>query len=89
MLAATGTGSPAAESPPGLDFAFVLLGFLRGEETAKAIQLMLEYDPAPPFRSGHPDVADPKTVEAVREAAKAMLERRKATATLATSRLKN
>jgi cyclohexyl-isocyanide hydratase len=73
----------------GLDFAFVLLRLLRGEETAKAIQLMLEYDPAPPFRSGHPDVADPKTVEMVRAAAKAMLERRKATATLAASRLKN
>jgi cyclohexyl-isocyanide hydratase len=71
----------------GLDFAFVLLRLLRGEATAKAIQLMLEYDPAPPFRSGHPDVADAHTVEAVREMAKAMLERRKITATLAASRL--
>ncbi len=71
----------------GLDFAFVLLRLLRGEETAKAIQLMLEYDPAPPFRSGHPSVADAETIEAVQTAAKAMLDRRRESAMLAVARL--
>jgi cyclohexyl-isocyanide hydratase len=50
----------------GIDFGLTLVAHLAGEETAKAIQLGLEYDPHPPFRSGHPDVADPELVAAVR-----------------------
>ena len=53
------------------------------------ITLMLECDPAPPFRSGHPDVAEPRTVEAVRDAKKALLERRTAASRVAASRLKD
>jgi cyclohexyl-isocyanide hydratase len=30
---------------------------IAGEDTAHAIQLAIEYDPAPPFASGHPDRA--------------------------------
>ena len=60
----------------GLDFAFVLIGLLRGEAAAKKIQLLLEYDPAPPFPSGHPRVADEGTVEAVKALAQPMLARR-------------
>lgn len=62
----------------GLDFAFVLLDLLRGEDAARRLQLMLEYDPAPPFQSGHPSVADQATVAAVREMAGPMLQRREA-----------
>lgn len=62
----------------GLDFAFVLLDLLRGEDVAKKLQLMLEYDPAPPFNCGHPSVADGETVAAVRTMAGAMLARREA-----------
>jgi cyclohexyl-isocyanide hydratase len=50
----------------GIDFAFRLVAELAGEEVAKSIQLGLEYDPAPPFRSGHPDVADPALVAQLR-----------------------
>jgi cyclohexyl-isocyanide hydratase len=71
----------------GLDFAFVLLALLRGEETAKILQLLLEYDPAPPLRSGHPDVADDGTIAAARAMAAGMLERRRATTALAAARL--
>ena len=71
----------------GVDFALVLLSLLRGEQTAKTVQLLLEYNPAPPFRSGHPDVADAATVAAVRQMAAKMLERRKEAATLAAGRL--
>ncbi|MGQ2923422.1 DJ-1/PfpI family protein [Variovorax paradoxus] len=62
----------------GLDFAFVLLDLLRGEDVAKRLQLMLEYDPAPPFNSGHPSVADADTQAAVKVMAGAMLARREA-----------
>jgi cyclohexyl-isocyanide hydratase len=50
----------------GIDFGLTLVAHLAGEETAKAIQLGLEYDPHPPYRSGHPDVADPELVAVVR-----------------------
>ncbi|ARP84755.1 hypothetical protein CAL12_26335 [Bordetella genomosp. 8] len=61
----------------GLDFAFTVLARLRGEGPAKALQLMLEYDPAPPYQSGHPRVAAPELVEQVRTSARDMLERRR------------
>ncbi len=51
----------------GIDFALVLAAQLAGDDVAKAIQLGLEYNPAPPFASGHPDVADPALVAKVRE----------------------
>lgn len=50
----------------GIDFGLRLAAELAGEDVAKAIQLNLEYDPAPPFRSGHPDVADPVLVAQLR-----------------------
>jgi len=37
----------------GLDLALWLAGEIGGEGRAKAIQLALEYDPKPPFDSGH------------------------------------
>ena len=37
----------------GLDLALWLAGQIGGESRAKAIQLALEYDPQPPFDSGH------------------------------------
>jgi cyclohexyl-isocyanide hydratase len=50
----------------GIDFALRLVAELCGERVAQAIQLGLEYDPAPPFASGHPDVADPALVAKLR-----------------------
>ena len=41
----------------GIDFGLTLLAELRGEQTAKVIQLALEYDPEPPFQTGTPDKA--------------------------------
>jgi transcriptional regulator GlxA family with amidase domain len=37
----------------GIDLGFWLAGKIAGESTAKAIQLGIEYDPQPPFDSGH------------------------------------
>ncbi len=44
----------------GIDFGLVLLAELLGEDVAKMTQLMLEYDPAPPFDAGTPAKAGPE-----------------------------
>ena len=44
----------------GIDFGLVLLAKLCGEEAAKRVQLIMEYDPQPPFQSGHPRTAEPQ-----------------------------
>lgn len=41
----------------GVDFGLSVVAELAGEATARTIQLGIEYDPAPPFDSGHPDRA--------------------------------
>lgn len=41
----------------GLDFALTLIARLQGDAVGQAIQLAIEYDPAPPFAGGHPDRA--------------------------------
>ena len=50
----------------GIDFALRVAAELAGDQAAQAIQLGLEYNPAPPFTCGHPDVAAPELVAAVR-----------------------
>lgn len=52
----------------GIDVALRVVAELRGEEAAKRIQLQIEYDPQPPFRSGSPFVASAETIEAQRRA---------------------
>ncbi len=44
----------------GLDFGLALLAELRGEYAAKLSQLMLQYDPSPPFEAGAPETAGPE-----------------------------
>ena len=41
----------------GIDFGLRLAAELCGENTARGIQLGLEYDPEPPFRAGTPELA--------------------------------
>lgn len=50
----------------GIDFALVLAAELAGRPAAEAIQLGLEYAPAPPFEAGTPGTADPAVLAAVR-----------------------
>lgn len=52
----------------GIDCALVIAGELVGAEAAKKIQLMIEYNPAPPYDCGHPSKADPALVDGVRSA---------------------
>ena len=41
----------------GIDFGLSVIAEIAGETAARKIQLGMEYDPAPPFDSGHPDKA--------------------------------
>ncbi|MDR5762611.1 DJ-1/PfpI family protein [Caballeronia sp. LZ035] len=51
----------------GIDFALTLVAELVGESEAQAIQLQLEYAPAPPFDAGDPALAPASVLERVRE----------------------
>jgi cyclohexyl-isocyanide hydratase len=51
----------------GIDFALTLVSILVGRESAEAIQLRLEYDPAPPFNAGSPDTAPPDLLARLKE----------------------
>lgn len=53
----------AAGVSAGIDMGLTLAGAIQGAEFAQALQLILEYDPAPPFDSGSPDKAGPAAVE--------------------------
>ena len=50
----------------GLDFALTLVARMRGDAAAQAIQLAIEYDPAPPFAGGHPDRAPVAVTEGLK-----------------------
>jgi cyclohexyl-isocyanide hydratase len=60
----------------GIDFGLYLAGLLANKETAERIQLYLEYAPDPPFAAGLPTTAPRAVLDAYREAAAPMLERR-------------
>jgi putative intracellular protease/amidase len=45
----------------GIDLALWLAGRIGGDDRAKVIQLSIEYDPQPPFDSGHTSKASAKT----------------------------
>lgn len=49
-----------------LDMGLTLAARIAGEDTARAIQLGIEYDPHPPFDAGSPDKAPPHVVAMVR-----------------------
>jgi transcriptional regulator GlxA family with amidase domain len=51
----------AAGISAGIDMALTLPGIEAGEEEARVLQLIIEYDPQPPYDSGSLDKADPDT----------------------------
>ncbi|MBK1841950.1 DJ-1/PfpI family protein [Azospirillum sp. YIM B02556] len=51
----------------GIDFALTLVATLVDRPTAEAVQLRLEYNPAPPFDAGSPDTAPPEVLAAMSE----------------------
>jgi cyclohexyl-isocyanide hydratase len=65
----------------GIDFGLTVAAELAGEEVAKSIQLVLEYDPQPPFDSGSPEKAGAERVKRIYERMAPLLQsRRKANA---------
>ena len=51
----------------GIDIARTIAAELAGEDVAKMIQLAIEYAHAPPFNSGRPEVAEERTIAAVKQ----------------------
>jgi cyclohexyl-isocyanide hydratase len=51
----------------GIDFALTLIAHLIDRKTAEAIQLRLEYNPAPPFNAGSPDTAPAEVLALINE----------------------
>lgn len=58
----------------GADFALALIAELRGDGAAQAVQLALEYAPAPPFNAGTPATAPAAIRDAVAQQMAALLE---------------
>ncbi|MCH5645525.1 DJ-1/PfpI family protein [Gordonia sp. ABSL49_1] len=52
----------AAGVSAGIDLALWLVGKVAGDNRARAIQLFIEYDPQPPYDSGHRSKASASTV---------------------------
>ncbi len=71
----------------GIDFALVLLEELAGRDYAEAIQLGLEYAPAPPFNAGRPELARPEVLAAVKARMAAAIDGRAEAAAEAAGRL--
>lgn len=55
----------AAGVSAGIDMALLLTQLIAGDDVAQAIQLVMEYDPQPPFDAGSPDRAPAHVVDLV------------------------
>jgi transcriptional regulator GlxA family with amidase domain len=49
----------------GIDLALTVMAEIAGDTYAQAVQLGVEYAPAPPFNSGRPELASPEVLETV------------------------
>lgn len=58
----------------GIDFALALLSLLCGEDVAKMTQLMMEYNPEPPFNAGTPETAGEVITQDLLQFGKPLLE---------------
>ncbi|MFD7454685.1 DJ-1/PfpI family protein [Kitasatospora sp. NPDC059827] len=58
-----GKYATAAGVSAGIDLALRLTGLIAGDATAQAIQLLIEYDPQPPYAAGSLAKASPSVVE--------------------------
>ncbi|MBB4661275.1 DJ-1/PfpI family protein [Conexibacter arvalis] len=63
----------AAGVSAGIDMALTLAAELAGADVAQTAQLLLEYDPKPPFDAGSPATAPDALVAALREASRQLL----------------
>ncbi|WP_337658565.1 DJ-1/PfpI family protein [Sphingorhabdus sp. Alg231-15] len=58
----------------GVDIGLTVAGQLAGDDMGRVIELIIEYNPAPPFGTGHPTLADPKTLEMGKAGAEAVMQ---------------
>jgi cyclohexyl-isocyanide hydratase len=77
----------AAGVTAGIDGALRLAAELRGDDTARAIQLHMVYAPEPPFDSGTPETAPPAILENARRSVASITAQREATARRAAIKL--
>jgi cyclohexyl-isocyanide hydratase len=61
----------------GIDFGLYLVAEIFGDSLAKEIQLMIEYNPQPPFESGSPQDASKELLHKIRTQTKDIQEKRK------------
>ncbi len=71
----------------GIDFALTLVAEMCGAKLAKELQLLIQYDPRPPFPGGTPGDSDPDIIAAVDALLAPMLSRRLAASKAAAARL--
>jgi cyclohexyl-isocyanide hydratase len=71
----------------GIDFALTLVSVMLDRSTAEAIQLRLEYNPAPPFDAGSPETARPELLALIKERIAPAQARRGEAMRLAAARL--
>jgi cyclohexyl-isocyanide hydratase len=71
----------------GIDFALTIAAEIAGAETAQAIQLQIEYAPAPPFAAGTPGGAPKAVLDAVLTRGAAMRAERSALVARVAARL--
>ena len=71
----------------GIDFALSLAAILDGEAVAREIMLQIEYDPAPPFKGGSPETAQPETLAALKAKLAKLNEERRVVAARVGARL--
>jgi transcriptional regulator GlxA family with amidase domain len=65
-VVADGKYMTAAGVSAGLDMALALAGKLAGDAVAQSVQLVLEYEPQPPYQSGSPATAPQAIADALR-----------------------
>lgn len=58
----------------GIDFGLTLVGLIWGESMAQMTQLMMEYDPQPPFNAGTPETASKEVVESLIQVGKPLID---------------
>ncbi|HEY9735520.1 MAG TPA: DJ-1/PfpI family protein [Trichocoleus sp.] len=58
----------------GIDLGLILLSLLHNQEVAEMAQLMMEYDPAPPFNAGTPETAGQSIVQPLIQFGKPLLD---------------
>ena len=71
----------------GVDFALTIAAEIAGAETAQAIQLQIEYAPAPPFDAGRPETAPSSVLDAAKARGAAMRAEREALVARVAARL--